>query len=333
MIPVEVRGVVAGYQGTPVLHGIDLDIPAGELVCLLGPSGCGKTTLLRCLAGFLAPSAGTIRFNGREVTRLPPEQRGIGMVFQHYCLWPHRDVAGNVGFPLEVRGVAARERAPRIAAALERVALPGLGARRVAELSGGQQQRVAIARALVAEPGLLLLDEPLSNLDARLRLELRDEIRRLVREAGLTAICVTHDQAEALAIADRLAVLDQGRLAQVGTPTDCYERPASRTVARFLGDANLLDAAAQRILPESLRRPGLLCLRPERLRCGAGPADRPAWTATVTGTVYEGATTVVDLAIDGTALRLRAAALRPPAVGAALPVWCEPGDLVPVEDR
>ncbi|MFM2090913.1 MAG: hypothetical protein RLZZ127_1402 [Planctomycetota bacterium] len=328
MIPVEVRGLVAGYQGVTVLHGIDLDIPAGELVCLLGPSGCGKTTLLRCLAGFLAPSAGSIRFNRQEVTGLPPERRGIGMVFQHYCLWPHRDVAGNVGFPLEVRRVPAAERRDRIAAALRRVALPDHERRRVAELSGGQQQRVAIARALVAEPGLLLLDEPLSNLDAKLRLELRDEIRRLVRELGLTAVCVTHDQAEALAMADRLAVLDRGRLAQVGSPADCYERPANRTVAAFLGDANLLDAAAQAILPEALRRPAVLCLRPERVRIGDAPAAAPQWRATVVQAIYEGAGTIVDCTVPGGTLRLRAPALRPPAPGTVLDLWCDPTDLV-----
>jgi iron(III) transport system ATP-binding protein len=245
MAAVDLAGVTFAYGSTPVLAGVDLAINSGELFLLLGPSGCGKTTILRLIAGFLNPGTGSLRIAGQDQAGIATERRGLGMVFQHYALWPHLSVAGNVAFPLEVAGVPAAERSRRVDEALTQVALPGYGPRRVAELSGGQQQRVALARAIVGRPRVLLLDEPLSNLDARLRGELRSEIRRVCKAAGVTGIYVTHDQAEALAVADRIALVLDGRIAQVGAPRDLYERPASCASAAFLGDANLLPATWQ----------------------------------------------------------------------------------------
>jgi len=246
MAAIDLAGVSFSYDRTPVLAGVDLAISSGELFCLLGPSGCGKTTILRLIAGFLQAQSGRICLGGMDQAGIPTERRGLGMVFQHYALWPHLDVAGNVGFPLDIAGVAASERLRRVDDALTAVALPGMGNRRVAELSGGQQQRVALARAIVARPRVLLLDEPLSNLDAKLRNELRSEIRRVCKAAGVTGLYVTHDQGEAMAVADRIAVVLSGRIAQVGTPRDLYERPRSVAVASFLGDANLLPGTWRR---------------------------------------------------------------------------------------
>jgi ABC-type Fe3+/spermidine/putrescine transport system ATPase subunit len=240
MAAVTLEGLSFAYGRNPVLSGVDLAIESGDLFCLLGPSGCGKTTILRLVAGFLQPGGGRLLIDGADQAGIASERRGLGMVFQHYALWPHLDVAGNVAFPLEVARIPADERRRRIDEALAAVALPGYGPRRVGELSGGQQQRVALARAIVARPRVLLLDEPLSNLDARLRGELRSEIRRVCKASGLTALYVTHDQAEALAVADRIAVMLDGRVAQVGAPRELYEHPASAAVAAFLGEANLL---------------------------------------------------------------------------------------------
>ena len=226
-----------------VLDDVDLTIAPGELFFLLGPSGCGKTTLLRCLAGLDFPTSGSIFFGDRDVTDLAPHLRETAMVFQSYALWPHLSVAENIAFGLVERKVPAAERERRVREALASVRLEGLGDRSIDQLSGGQQQRVALARALVVRPRCLLLDEPLSNLDAQLRVEMRQEIRRIVKENGLTAVYVTHDQEEALAMADRMAVLSRGRVAQVGTPEEIYRRPVTAEVARFIGETNLLAAA------------------------------------------------------------------------------------------
>ena len=243
MIPVSIRSVTKSYDGSNrVLDGLSLDIAAGEMFFLLGASGCGKTTLLRLVAGFLAPDAGQIRFADRDVTGVPAEQRGIGMVFQNYALWPHLSVAGNVAFGLDLRGVAAAEKRQRVDQALAMVELAGFGERRIAELSGGQQQRVALARALVIRPDLLLLDEPLSSLDAKLREEMRVEIRDIQRRVAITTILVTHDQAEALVMADRVAVMEKGRIARIGQPYEVYENPGSAFVSTFLGRTNLIAA-------------------------------------------------------------------------------------------
>lgn len=222
------------------LHDLDLAIQAGELFFLLGPSGCGKTTLLRCLAGFYLPEGGRILFGVEDVTRLEPHKRNAGMVFQSYALWPHLTVAENVAFGLHERKVAAGEVDRRVAEALASVQMAEFATRRPNQLSGGQQQRVALARALVVRPRCLLLDEPLSNLDAKLRTEMRGEIRRICREHQLTTVYVTHDQKEALAVADRMAILDGGRILQVGTPREVYRRPRSRTVADFIGETDFV---------------------------------------------------------------------------------------------
>ncbi len=240
MISIQVKQLTKQFGPVVALRGLDLTVDPGELFFLLGPSGCGKTTLLRCLAGFHVPEEGRILFGDEDVTRLEPHRRNTGMMFQSYALWPHLTVAGNVAFGLEERKVPEAERRRRVTEALAAVHMEAHAGRRPNELSGGQQQRVALARALVIRPRCLLLDEPLSNLDAKLRLEMRAEIRRVCKEFKLTTVYVTHDQKEALSVADRLAVLDGGRILQVGTPREIYRRPVSRTVANFIGEADFL---------------------------------------------------------------------------------------------
>jgi iron(III) transport system ATP-binding protein len=227
---------------TRAVDGVSIEIEPGELFFLLGPSGCGKTTLLRMIAGFIDPTEGSISFNGRDVTRTPPNKRNTGMVFQSYALWPHMTVAQNVAFGLSVRKVPGDEKAKRVREALDQVQMGEYAGRKPTQLSGGQQQRVALARALVVRPDVLLLDEPLSNLDAKLRLELRSEIRRVCKDAGLTTVYVTHDQKEALSMADRVAIMEAGRVRQTGTPRELYRRPKSRFVAEFLGEADFFEA-------------------------------------------------------------------------------------------
>jgi len=233
-------GLVKDFGATRALHGIDFEAAPGRFVCLLGPSGCGKTTLLRLIAGIAEPTAGEISVNGRRIDPVPPERRNFGMVFQTFALFPHMSVARNVGFGLEMRRIRRVEARRRIAAALELVGLGAMGNRLPRELSGGQQQRVALARAVVIEPDLLLFDEPLSNLDARLRDELRDELRALQRKLGITSVYVTHDQAEAMAMADEIVVMRAGRIVERGAPADLYRRPATRFTADFLGLTNVL---------------------------------------------------------------------------------------------
>jgi iron(III) transport system ATP-binding protein len=228
-----------------VVDSIDLTIEDGEFFTLLGPSGCGKSTTLRMIAGFEEPSSGRILFGNVDVTHDPPNQRGIGFVFQNYALFPHLNVARNVAFGLEVRRLSREEIRERVGAALEQVQLKGLEQARVDQLSGGQQQRVALARALVIRPKLLLLDEPLSNLDAKLREETRAALRQLHQSSRVTTVYVTHDQDEAMAMSNRIAVLDKGKIHQVGNPEDIYERPATKFVADFIGRNNVLDAMVQ----------------------------------------------------------------------------------------
>jgi len=228
------------FGETVVLHDIDLEIRAGELFFLLGPSGCGKSTLLRLIAGLHEPTAGRVFFGDRDVTALGTEQRNAVMCFQSYALWPHMTVADNVRFGLKVRRVGRKEQIQRVADVLKLVRMDGLGHRKPNELSGGQQQRVALARALAVSPDCLLLDEPLSNLDAKLRHEMRAEIRRICKESGSTTVYVTHDQKEALSVADRIAVMNDGRVVQVGTPAELYRRPRTSFVADFIGQTNLV---------------------------------------------------------------------------------------------
>ncbi len=245
MTAVTIQNVVKQFGRMRALDDISLDIRAGELFFLLGPSGCGKTTLLRSIAGFYTPDAGRILFGQRDVTQLPPQARDTGMVFQNYALWPHMTVEANVAFGLKVRRIPRAECRRRVAEVLDLVRLGEFARRKPNQLSGGQQQRVALARALAVRPRCLLLDEPLSNLDAKLRLEMRSEIRRLTKEFGLTAIYVTHDQKEALTIADRMAVMFGGRVAQIGAPRELYRRPATRQIANFLGETNFLPATVR----------------------------------------------------------------------------------------
>ncbi|RMD78569.1 MAG: ABC transporter ATP-binding protein, partial [Gammaproteobacteria bacterium] len=231
-------------DGTAALRGVDLAVGEGELLVLVGPSGCGKSTLLRLVAGLERPSAGRVRIGGRDVTTLPPQRRDVAMVFQNYALYPHLSVAGNLAFPLRMRGVPRAQRRRRVAEVAALLGLEGLLERRPGELSGGQRQRVAMGRALVRRPQVLLLDEPLSNLDARLRVQLRAELAALQRRTGVTTLHVTHDQAEAMTLGHRVAVLRAGRLEQVGQPEALYREPATAFVAAFLGSPgmNLLAA-------------------------------------------------------------------------------------------
>ena len=245
MIAITIENLVKKFGDAVALNGISLRIEPGELFFLLGPSGCGKTTLLRNIAGFYIPDQGRILFGDEDVTSLPPHKRNTGMMFQSYALWPHMTVAKNVAFGLEERRIPQAEIRKRVGAALESVQMGQYAERKIAQLSGGQQQRVALARALVIRPRCVLLDEPLSNLDARLRLEMRSEIRRVCKENGLTAIYVTHDQKEALSISDRMAVLEGGSIAQIGTPEQVYRRPRTRVVADFIGETNFLKGKIQ----------------------------------------------------------------------------------------
>ncbi|MFZ4774059.1 MAG: ABC transporter ATP-binding protein [Terrimicrobiaceae bacterium] len=240
MIAITIENLVKKFGPTVALNGVSFRIEPGELFFLLGPSGCGKTTLLRNIAGFYIPESGRILFGEEDVTRLPPHKRNTGMMFQSYALWPHMTVAKNVAFGLEERRVPAAEIKERVGAALDSVQMSPYAERKIAQLSGGQQQRVALARALVIRPRCLLLDEPLSNLDAKLRLEMRTEIRRVCKEFGLTAIYVTHDQKEALSISDRMAILEGGHIAQIGSPEEVYRKPRTKIVADFIGETNFL---------------------------------------------------------------------------------------------
>ncbi|WP_026876718.1 ABC transporter ATP-binding protein [Jiangella gansuensis] len=336
-------------SGAPAVDTVDLTIRDGEFFTLLGPSGCGKTTTLRMVAGFYFPSAGRIYFGADDVTRTAPNKRDTGMVFQNYALFPHLSVAQNVGYGLKTRKVRGPEAKRRIDEALEQVHLSGYGARRIDQLSGGQQQRVALARALVIRPRTLLLDEPLSNLDAKLREETRLEIRRIQREANTTSIYVTHDQSEAMAMSDRIAVMNGGTVQQVGSPEEIYRRPANRFVATFIGRSNVLElpvvaAAADHVdvagpdgvtlraaAPEGhgLREQGtaLVSARPENIRL-TGPDVTGSLRATVVETEFTGMATNVVVDLAGTELHV--AAVEIPAgltVGATVGVVLPPEHL------
>ncbi|MBX9873703.1 MAG: ABC transporter ATP-binding protein, partial [Beijerinckiaceae bacterium] len=224
---IAVRDLKVAYGGTRVLHGVSLDFEPGSFTALLGSSGCGKTTLLRALSGFVPVESGAILVGGRDVAPLPPEKRGMAMVFQSYALWPHMTVLQNMGYGLKLRGVPKAQIAAKVGALLSMLGLSGYEDRKVTALSGGQRQRVALGRALAIDPGILLLDEPLSNLDAKIRMVMRHEIRAIQQRLGLTAVHVTHDREEAMTMADRLVIMQAGRVAQVGTPEEVYDRPAS----------------------------------------------------------------------------------------------------------
>jgi iron(III) transport system ATP-binding protein len=251
MISIKIQQLTKRFGAVTALHQLDLTIEPGELFFLLGPSGCGKTTLLRSMAGFYIPEEGKISFGDEDVTRLAPHKRNTGMMFQSYALWPHMSVAGNVAFGLEERRVPKDEIRRRVGEALESVRMGSYADRKPNQLSGGQQQRVALARALVIRPRCLLLDEPLSNLDAKLRLEMRMEIRRVCKEFKLTTVYVTHDQKEALSVSDRMAILESGRILQVGTPREVYKRPTRKTVAHFIGETDFITGKITAILKDS----------------------------------------------------------------------------------
>jgi putative spermidine/putrescine transport system ATP-binding protein len=260
---VSLRGVRKSFGGVEAVAGVDLDIARGEFFTMLGPSGSGKTTLLRIIAGFVAADAGSVALAGVDVTRQPPYARDVNTVFQDYALFPHMDVFQNVEYGLRVKRVARAVRRERAEAALDMVRLSGLGNRKPSELSGGQRQRVALARAIVNEPQVLLLDEPLGALDLKLRQEMQLELKRIQREVGITFVFVTHDQEEALTMSDRLVVLSAGRIEQLGTPIEVYERPATEFVAGFIGVSNLLERDGRRFT-----------IRPEKIRVSA--SDEPA---------------------------------------------------------
>ncbi len=286
---VRIEGLTKRFGAITAVDGVDLEIRRGELFALLGGSGCGKTTLLRMLAGFEIPDGGRIVIDGQDMTGVPPHLRPVNMMFQSYALFPHMDVAANVGYGLRREGVRAPEIATRVAEALEQVKLAEHAARRPAQLSGGQRQRVALARALVKRPKLLLLDEPLAALDRKLREGTRFELVRLQEQLGLTFVMVTHDQEEAMSMATRLAVMNTGRVAQVGTPHEIYEQPASRFVADFIGIANILEADG-----------GWLALRPEKITLSA---SRPDAANTVAGKIldiaYEGDRSLYRIVTEG----------------------------------
>ena len=315
------------------VDGVSLAVPPGEFLTLLGPSGSGKTTTLMMIAGFESATAGEILLGGRPLTRVPPYRRNLGMVFQHYALFPHMTVHDNVAFPLRTRGVTMAETDRRVEEALDRVHLPGYGARFPAQLSGGQQQRVALARALVYRPPVLLMDEPLGALDKKLREQMQLEIKHIQRELQLTVIYVTHDQEEALTMSDRIAVMRHGRVVQLGPPEDLYERPADQFVADFIGQSNFLEVTVRRVqdgIASAVTDEGLnvslpvgeagaegtrvtLALRPERLRLA--PAGRPIrtptlgdpsayrwWDGVIEEVVYIGATWKYQVRVRGQAL-------------------------------
>jgi ABC-type Fe3+/spermidine/putrescine transport system ATPase subunit len=241
----DIADLEVSYGATPVLHRLSLGVAAGEFVALLGPSGCGKTTLLRAVSGFVPVNAGRIAVGGRDITHAPPDKRGMAMVFQSYALWPHMTTAQNLGYGLKLRRVSRPQIGRRVAEILAMLKLEGYGERNVTQLSGGQRQRVALGRALAISPELLLLDEPLSNLDARIREEVRHEIKALQAKLGITTIHVTHDREEAMVMADRIAILDAGRIAQLGSPEEVYNRPVSPFVAAFMGAGNVLELEAR----------------------------------------------------------------------------------------
>jgi putative spermidine/putrescine transport system ATP-binding protein len=325
-------GVTRRFAGSAgkafnALSGMTLTIRRGEFIALLGPSGCGKSTALNCIAGLMPLSDGSIWLDDQRIDTLPPEKRGFGMVFQNYALFPHMTVAKNVGFGLKMRGVSPAQAAGRVDRALKLVQLTGQEGKLPGQLSGGQQQRVAIARAIVIEPPLILMDEPLSNLDAKLRLETRSEIRRIHRELDRATIYVTHDQDEALSLADRIVVIDSGTVQQIAIPSEVYAQPANLGVARFMGYRNVIELPVEReeggrvtlagsgIRLQGVRKQPLtgaracVAMRPEEILIGGGPDGVNTLAGRVDNVEYCGRDSLVDfIAPDGTRLHFRTTA-------------------------
>jgi ABC-type Fe3+/spermidine/putrescine transport system ATPase subunit len=305
MTDLAIQNLTLRYPGAGIatVEDLSLTVPTGSLTALLGPSGCGKTTTMKIIAGLLRPDAGDVRFDGQSILRTPPERRGAVMVFQNHLLFPTLTVGENIGFGLKMRGLPRPEIAARVAEMLALVQLPDMGPRRPAALSGGQQQRVALARALIVQPRVLLLDEPLSNLDAHLRAEMRDLIRSLQQRLKITTLFVTHDQEEAVALADQVALMLNGRLRQHGRPQDFYQRPADSTVARFFGGVNFVpgrvagqmftsDLPPLHLPPDMPQGPGTLTIRPESIRLGPGDNTLQAH---VTDRIFRGTQTRLHL--------------------------------------
>ena len=324
-LPIRIRAATKTYGSVYALDRVDLDVHSGEFLTLLGPSGSGKTTLLMVLAGFTRPDSGSLRFGDEEVIRTPPHKREVGMVFQNYALFPHMDVAGNIGFPLKLRGASKDDLNARVENALATVQLQGYGERRITQLSGGQKQRVALARAIVFEPRILLMDEPLSALDKKLREQMQIELRHLHEKLGMTTVYVTHDQREALTMSDRVAVINHGKLVQLDEPRAIYDHPATPFVANFIGESTLLGveyidghpcyagvplqiAAQNTEQNKNAIRGELLMLRPERLILlpGGASADYNCFTGKVDDVVYQGESFVVYATLeDGARVAVR----------------------------
>ncbi|MBI1218129.1 MAG: polyamine ABC transporter ATP-binding protein [Rhodobacteraceae bacterium] len=350
-LPISVRGVTKTYGPVHALKDVSLDVRSGEFLTLLGPSGSGKTTLLMVLAGFTRPDCGSLKFGDEEVIRTPPHLRDLGMTFQNYALFPHMTVAGNVGYPLKLRRVPRPEIAQRVEAALETVQLGGYGARRIDQLSGGQKQRVALARSIVFEPRILLMDEPLSALDKKLRDQMQIELRHLHDKLGMTTVYVTHDQREALTMSDRIAVVNQGRIMQLATPRDLYERPANRFVADFIGDSTFLpvtrsgQAVAFNGTPLVFSAPPpaaaelTLMIRPEHIVLSHdGPREGANnFSATASDIVYQGDSYLLNARLDdGSRIALRGGArgvnlMALPAVGDRVTLVLAPEDTILID--
>lgn len=353
-LPISISGLSKRYGAAIALDQVSLDIRSGEFLTLLGPSGSGKTTLLMAIAGFMRPDTGSLKFGNTEMICVPPHERDVGMVFQSYALFPHMNVAQNVAFALNLRKVPPDEVRRRVDEALHTVQLDGLGERGIAQLSGGQKQRVALARAIVFEPRILLMDEPLSALDKKLREHMQVELRRLHDLLGITTVYVTHDQREALTMSDRIAVIHQGRVAQIGTPQDIYERPASRFIADFIGESSFLpvrfiDGQAwcgnRRLhLPTGAlhRDPAVLMLRPEHLHLVDTPDDPDApdmntFTGTLDKIIYQGDSHLLLVALkDGVVVGVRGprqeGAAKLPAIGAPITLGLHRNGTVLVPD-
>ena len=351
-LPITARNITKTYGKVHALDDVSLDVKSGEFLTLLGPSGSGKTTLLMVLAGFTRPDQGSLKFGDQEMIRTAPHLRDVGMVFQNYALFPHMTVAGNVGYPLRLRNVPMPEISQRIEKALETVQLGGYGTRKIDQLSGGQKQRVALARSIVFEPRILLMDEPLSALDKKLRDRMQIELRHLHEKLGMTTVYVTHDQREALTMSDRIAVVNHGRIMQLATPQGLYEQPANRFVADFIGDSTFLsverhgDQITYNGVPLKTSRPVpdaaslVLMLRPERVRLATKTTKTVnEFQATASELVYQGDSYLMYATMpDGTEISLRGAIRQGtvaalPKIGDHVTLALEPGDTVLIDGR